>query len=103
MRAVSSFNASDDDVDPRLLRLWEALEVSDSAECSGEGGNRDVDGFDGAFERAPRGLRDLAGNTAGESSWGGTSKTANLASGSLERIGTASFAKESGVGFALFC
>ena len=63
MRAVSGFNASDDDVEPRRLRLWEALDVSDSAECSGEGGNLDVDDFDRAFERAPRGLSDLAGNT----------------------------------------
>ena len=68
MRTVSGFNASDDDVEPRRLRLWEALDVSDSAECSGEGGARDVDGFDGAFERALRGLRDLAGNTVGTSS-----------------------------------
>ena len=64
----AGFNASDDDVDSRRLRLWEALDVSDSAEGSGDGGDRDVDSFGNAFGRVPGGLRSLAGDTVGRSS-----------------------------------
>lgn len=92
------FNVEDEDAEPRRLRLWEALDVSDSAEGSGEGGVRDLDIFDGAFERAPGGLRDFA--HAGASVSEGTSKTANSEPGSIDGAGTACFMRELDADFA---
>lgn len=71
------FTVAEEDADPRRLRLWEALDVSDSAEGSGERGVCDLDLFDADFERAARGLRGFTDVCVGTSASEGTSKTSS--------------------------